>query len=266
MSEVTSQQLVFVGGLHRSGTTALGRILADHPEFSGLTGTGVEEDEGQHLQGTYSAASRHGGPGRFAFRREAGVGPVSPAVALEHRRQLLGSWNPYWDPTASYLVEKSPPNMLMGRYLQSVFPGSALLVIVRHPVVVALSTKKWRRASTLTRLVQHWFRAHDRLLADASALDRLLIVRYEDLVTAPEPTLRTIKNFVGVTTPFRGDRVETSRSRRYEEAWALLSEGTWWERHERRRIIRRFAERAEPFGYDIGTLATHTEWSIGVRG
>ena len=47
--------LVFVGGLHRSGTSLVHRCLALHPAVSGFSGTGVPEDEGQHLQTVYPA-------------------------------------------------------------------------------------------------------------------------------------------------------------------------------------------------------------------
>ena len=61
--------LVFVGGLHRSGTTPLARALSAHPDISGFSNTGVPEDEGQHLQDVYPPAYVLGGPGRFARKR-----------------------------------------------------------------------------------------------------------------------------------------------------------------------------------------------------
>src|SRR5690625_5006763 len=176
-------RLVFIGGLHRSGTTALGRILADHPDFSGFRETGAKEDEGQHLQDTYAPAIRFGGPGRFA--RHARAHLTSADDPEGDQRRLLRSWQPHWDLSRPMLVEKSPPNLIMGRYLQGVFPGSALIVIVRHPVVVALSTKEWAPRESLTRLVEHWFIAHDLLRAGAPHMPRLHLVPYAHLVAYP---------------------------------------------------------------------------------
>jgi len=74
-------RLVFLAGLHRSGTTLLARLLAAHPEISGFSETGVPADEGQHLQGVYPAAREYGGPGRFGFAPESHVTETSPLVS-----------------------------------------------------------------------------------------------------------------------------------------------------------------------------------------
>ena len=61
------RRLLFVGGLHRSGTSLVHRCLTRHPEVTGFSDTGVPEDEGQHLQTLYAPAYAHGGPGRFGL-------------------------------------------------------------------------------------------------------------------------------------------------------------------------------------------------------
>ena len=59
---------VFIGGLMRSGTTLLARILAQHPDVSAFSDTGFVQDEGQYLQSVFPVSSfAYGGPGRFAF-------------------------------------------------------------------------------------------------------------------------------------------------------------------------------------------------------
>ena len=64
---------VFLGGLHRSGTTLLFRMLREHPEISGFANNQDAnewlgaEDEGQYLQSVYPPAIFWGGPGKFAF-------------------------------------------------------------------------------------------------------------------------------------------------------------------------------------------------------
>ena len=68
-----------LGGLQRSGTTLLFRMLREHPEISGFTNNPdanewlAVEDEGQFLQSVYPPAIFWGGPGRFAFSPEANL-------------------------------------------------------------------------------------------------------------------------------------------------------------------------------------------------
>src|SRR5207244_716649 len=90
-------QMVFLAGLHRSGTTVLFRCLREHPLISGFRNTGAPEDEGQHLQTVYPPGKRFGGPGWFGFCRKARLTEASPLVSDDNRRRLFAQWTPYWD-------------------------------------------------------------------------------------------------------------------------------------------------------------------------
>ena len=106
--EQVPDRLVFVAGLHRSGTTPVLRLLAAHPEVSGFHDTGVKEDEGQHLQDVYPPARTYGGAGRFALDPRAHLTERSELVSVASAQRLLDAWTPHWDLDRRLLVEKSP--------------------------------------------------------------------------------------------------------------------------------------------------------------
>ncbi|HET8600724.1 MAG TPA: sulfotransferase [Segeticoccus sp.] len=255
-------RLVFVGGLHRSGTTPLAAALAKHPLISGLRDTGVPHDEGQHLQPVYPKAKVYAGSGHFAFAPAAHLTESSPLVSAENAQRLVSAWAPYWDLSKPILVEKSPPNLIMGRFLQELFPDAVLVVVVRHPVVVALCNKKWRRLasrnirrySTLTQLVEHWVHAHRILLEDASHLRNLVVVRYEDLVDCPGRELGRIQERLGLDEPIPGEGLRGDHSGPYERMWQEMARGWGPAAAQRRRIVRRFADDVAAFGYDVEDL------------
>jgi len=69
--KVAGDRLLFIGGLHKSGTSILHRILRSHSDVSGFSDTGFPQDEGHLIQSVYPPAWAYGGPGRFAFNPES---------------------------------------------------------------------------------------------------------------------------------------------------------------------------------------------------
>jgi Sulfotransferase family len=260
---MSDHRLVFVGGLHRSGTTPLARCLAAHPQVSGFAGTGVEEDEGQHLQDVYPPAMAHGGPGRFALAAAAHLTEHSPLLGPDTAARLLARWRPHWDLARPVLVEKSPPNLLMTRFLQAAIADARFVMVVRHPAIVSLSTRKWARLRPLGSLLDHWFAAHRRLEEDAPFLRHLLVVKYEHLVADPERALAGIAAFLELDGDIPADGIDTRRSATYERRWADLAAGPPWRRRRHHALCRRHEPAANHFGYSLRDLDRADPFPVG---
>jgi hypothetical protein len=255
---------VFVGGLHRSGTSLLARSLESHPAVSGFSDTGVPEDEGQHLQSVYPAGNQLGGAGRFAFSRGAHITEDSPLVTDANRERLLGEWNPHWDLTKPVLVEKSPPNAMRTRFLQAMFPESRFVVLTRHPIAVAIATSKWTRSS-LPRMIEHWLRCYETLLEDAPHVEHLRMLRYEDLVTRPDEELADVERFIGLEPQPSGIEVRGGLNDSYFAGWKQRRRNPlrrlWYDR-----AARELEPRVNRFGYSLApprTLSTAETPSAG---
>ena len=178
-------KFIFIGGLHRSGTSLLHSILRSHEQISGFENTDVCEDEGQHLQTVYLTAKMLGGPGKFGFNSSSYMDETHPLAKPESAEILWNNWKPYWDLSKTFLLEKSPPNLIRTRFLQSLFPNSVFIIILRHPVAVAYATKKWCDAS-IPSMVEHNLRCYERFQKDQKHLKNVHVLRYEDFVLHPQ--------------------------------------------------------------------------------
>jgi hypothetical protein len=240
-----SHRFVFLAGLHRSGTTLLARLLAAHPEISGFSDTGAPADEGQHLQTVYPSDHEYGRPGRFGFAPEMHLTESSPLVSEQNAAALLEEWSPHWDLSRPLLLEKSPPNLLKTRFLQALYPGSAFVVIVRHPIPVSIPTAKWRGTRRYDRLFEHWLRCHALFDADREHLERVHVLQYEQLVRDPATELRRIFEFLELDPIPPSEAVGTRANAKYFGRWNELKRdlrmrayldlvSLWYERRMRR--------------------------------
>jgi sulfotransferase family protein len=243
-------RLVFLAGLHRSGTTLLARLLAAHPEVSGFSDTGVPADEGQHLQSVYPSDHEYGRPGRFGFAPEMHLTESSPLVSEENARKLWEEWSPHWDLSRPLLLEKSPPNLLKTRFLQALYPDSSFVVIVRHPISVSIPTAKWRGTRRYDRMFEHWLRCHALFEADREHLDRVHVLRYEQLVRDPAAELLKIFEFLEVEPIPSSEPVDAGANAKYFRRWQELK------RDPRMRLYLdlvslRYERRVRRYGYSL---------------
>jgi hypothetical protein len=66
--------------------------------------------------------------------------------------------------------------------LQALYPGYGFVVIVRHPIPVSILTARWRGTRRYDRMFGHWLRCHALFEADREHLERVQVLKYEELV------------------------------------------------------------------------------------
>ena len=248
-STLTANEMLFLGGLHRSGTSLIFQCLRDHPQISGFNDTGAPEDEGQHLQSVYPRAALHGGPGLFGYAPQLHLTEDSLLVRAENRHRLFSDWRPFWDLSRPYLMEKTPQNLIQSRFLQALFPDARFLMVMRHPLAVAYATRKWSHTS-LYSLIEHWLHCHELFAQDRPHLARAHVVRYEDFVERPEQSLREIYEFLDLdfhpaTAPIRG-QINEKYLARWKRDRAKLLTGRYLDH-----LVTRLSSRLEHFGYEF---------------
>ncbi|NQZ87208.1 MAG: sulfotransferase [Colwellia sp.] len=195
LPDLNHKQLLFIGGLHRSGTSPLYNLIRTANGVSGISGTTVPEQEGQFLQSVYTPDSEYGL--LFGFEKSCHLTEVDQRANSVSRASLLRSWGQFWHNKATCYVEKSPSNIIRARFLQTIFPEGKFLFIVRHPIPYAFAVQKWTNAD-ITTIIQHWLHVHTILLNDAAFIKNYLIVRYEDICDEPQSFRNQIYDNFGI--------------------------------------------------------------------
>lgn len=244
-----NKQFIFLGGMHRSGTSLLHEIIRGHEQISGFSDTGVDEDEGQHLQSVYEPAISFGGPGKFAFDKRSYMNEVHPLATSENAQKIYEEWSPHYDLSCPYLIEKSPPNLIRTRFFQKLYPNSKFIIIFRHPLAISYATEKWSKTS-ISSLLDHTLKAYEAFFKDMRSLNSVYILRYEEFVKEPQKVIENVFNYLSL------DPVEITHSIRsnINDKYFVM-----WEEDRKKiinrilpnRLVNKFEERVNNCGYSI---------------
>lgn len=191
-------RIVFICGVHRSGTTLLADHLASRYQVGYFPKGIVPEAEGQHLQNVYPGPFPFGPAGAFAFYPQMRPGPVrNPVRAWTKARRLKQQWGRRLIGDSRILLEKSPSNTTRIAYLRSLYPKNSKFILwTQDPRAVACATQKWVDMS-LDALMMNWNAAY------LKAIDELdgdcIIKSYEEFCDHPEETMGEIAAFCDLT-------------------------------------------------------------------
>ncbi|MGB8702418.1 MAG: sulfotransferase [Thermosynechococcaceae cyanobacterium] len=214
-----NKKFIFIGGLHRSGTSLIHEIMKSHDLISGFHGTGVPEDEGQHLQSVYPTAKFFGGPGKFGFNTKSHMDELHPLATQESADKLFDEWSRYWDLSSEFLIEKSPPNIVRTRFLQKLFPNTYFIISFRHPIVVAYATQKWAKKMDILDLIEHSIICYEKFKDDLPFLQKSYVFRYENFVADPQNVMNEIYDFIGTHSATLNKDVRNNVNQSYLQQW-----------------------------------------------
>ncbi len=225
---------LFIGGLHRSGTSLVNRLANALPGAGGITGSAAPENEGVYLQGAITHTAQSGRPMHFATNPAEHLTETHPLNSLETRKRLEHDWAPWFAPDLKWRVEKSPVNLTRMRLMQQLFPMAQFIVVLRHPEAVAASVASWVDAPA-PALIDHWLAAQAQLMQDLPYLHAVMILRYEDIVADPSHALRRIAAFLDLpgaapaeaiadgNLPYHGAPPMTEAQAAMAQEWGYLS-------------------------------------------
>jgi hypothetical protein len=98
-------------------------------------------------------------------------------------------------PLKPMILEKTTANAVRMRWLERALPGAAFIGIIRNGYAVVEGIRR-KGGKSVARGARHWRLVNEMMLSDAKQVRNFLLVRYEDLVAAPQQTLSGISEFL----------------------------------------------------------------------
>lgn len=231
--------LFFIVGPHRAGTTLLQAMLSSHSALTIPPETGFFDQVWPRRRslGPLAGAANQDRVGQFVNGPDCSVSDLG-LDWLTVMRTLTDTRRGYDDLFVALMAlhanrrgkrragEKSPRHLFAADEMIRLYPQAKFLCLIRDPRGVVCSERgtSWGSQS-VCRVTRRWCRVVDeatRLKSDWPT-GRFHIVRYEDLVSQPETTLRAICQFLGESFEPQmlqfHERPAAERGFRVDEVW-----------------------------------------------
>jgi tetratricopeptide (TPR) repeat protein len=193
-------QPIFVLGFPRSGTTLMEQTLSAHPRI-------VAGDELPLINDLTGLMPR-------MLNSPLGYPEALAELWMGDQREGLDNLRDYYlqkvsqmhilTPEAAWFTDKMPLNETHLGLIALLFPESPLIHVIRHPLDIMVSavsnhfTHGFFCATALETAAKHYVRVMDLVEKYRAEMAlRYLPVRYEDMVTDQEATVRSVLDFVG---------------------------------------------------------------------
>lgn len=194
---------VFIGGCQRSGTTMLGAMLGAHPEYlcppempfkwsllrEAQSDGAVTQEQTRAILGRDAKATLQG------WRISEQQWDFDKASAPQVIREIVGAFGKLQGRSeVSVWIDQTPNNTRWAATLAERFPDATFVHLVRDGRAVAASLMRLEWGpNSIHRAGHYWLEALSFGLATELSLGRRCVrIRYEDLVSAPETTLRKL--------------------------------------------------------------------------
>jgi len=182
-------QYVFMVGFPRSGTTLLGRMLDLHSKISVF-----------HEEESLSNILR-----KLKFESPDSIPNPSPADVhqeyAQHVSEMLGGVKPHT------VVDKMPLSLILANVIKQAFPRAKFIVSIRHPFDACLSCfmqnfghkPAMNNFMNIRTTFEYYVEVMNswNVFVDSLELD-VKVLRYEDLLDAPEQYMRELFSFMNL--------------------------------------------------------------------
>lgn len=192
-----SKKFIFIGGIHKSGTTMLYDLISCANNVTSFQDTGVPENEGQYLQHQIKS-DMYFGELLFGFSNDAYLNEFDFYKDREIANRMFHEWSIYWDLNKEYLLEKSPINIVRTRFINKAFPNSTIIIMIRDPRIVFIASKKNMPNISVDVFFKHWIIVYEKLFEDMKHIENIHLIQYEKLVKQKLMALKHIDSLKNI--------------------------------------------------------------------